>query len=150
MSDLALLDLSEAAERVAGGAVSSVALTEACLERAKTWHASRNCFIRIDADAAISAARERDAELKRGYRRGPLHGVPLAHKDMFYRAGKISTGGSKILQDQVATTTATVLQRLDAAGAIEIGVLNMSEFAAGPTRQNTHFGDCRNAFNAAH
>ena len=149
-TDLALLDLSEAAERVATGAVSSVALTQACLERATAWQATRNCFIRIDADAALAAARDRDAELKRGQSRGPLHGVPLAHKDMFYRAGKVSTGGSKILQDQVATTTATVLQRLDAAGAIEIGVLNMAEFAAGPTGHNIHFGHCRNAFDAAH
>jgi aspartyl-tRNA(Asn)/glutamyl-tRNA(Gln) amidotransferase subunit A len=148
-SDLALLDLNEAAARVADGAVSSEALTEACLDRAKAWQESRNCFIRIDAQAAMEAARECDRELKRGHRRGPLHGVPMAHKDMFYRAGKLSTGGSKILQDQVATTTATVLQRLDAAGAIEIGVLNMSEFAAGPTGHNVHFGHCRNAFNAA-
>jgi len=146
--DLALLDLAEAAGRVASGAVTSVALTEACLERATAWQASRNCFIRIDAEAAISAARQRDAELQRGQRRGPLHGVPLAHKDMFYRAGKVSTGGSRILRDQVAATTATVLRRLDAAGAIEIGVLNMSEFAAGPTGHNIHFGDCRNAFDA--
>ena len=107
-------------------------------------------LLRIDAEAALEAARERDRELKRGHRRGPLHGVPLAHKDMFYREGKVSTGGSLILQDQVATTTATVLQRLDAAGAIELGVLNMSEFAAGPTGHNVHFGDCRNAFHAAH
>ena len=149
-ADLALLDLSEAAARLARGQVSSVALTEACVERAKVWQASRNCFIRIDADAALAAARECDAELKRGHRRGPLHGVPLAHKDMFYRAGKVSTGGTKILQDQVPATTATVLDRLDAAGAIQIGVLNMSEFAAGPTGHNIHFGHCRNAFNAAH
>jgi aspartyl-tRNA(Asn)/glutamyl-tRNA(Gln) amidotransferase subunit A len=149
-TDLALLDLSDAAKRVANGTVSSVALTEACLDRARTWHASRNCFIRIDSEAALDAARERDRELKRGQRRGALHGVPLAHKDMFYRAGKVSTGGSRILQGQIATTTATVLQRLDAAGAIEIGVLNMSEFAAGPTGHNIHFGDCRNAFNAAY
>jgi aspartyl-tRNA(Asn)/glutamyl-tRNA(Gln) amidotransferase subunit A len=149
-SDLALLDLSEAVARVASGTVSSEALTEACLDRAKAWQDRRNCFIRIDAQAALNAARECDRELKRGHRRGPLHGVPLAHKDMFYRVGKVSTGGSKILQDQIATTTATVLQRLDAAGAIEIGVLNMSEFAAGPTGHNVHFGHCHNAFNAAH
>jgi aspartyl-tRNA(Asn)/glutamyl-tRNA(Gln) amidotransferase subunit A len=149
-ADPALLDLSEAAARVAAGAISSVALTEDCLERAAAWQASRNCFIRLDREAALEAARERDGELKRGQSRGPLHGVPLAHKDMFYRQGQVSTGGSKILQDQVATTTATVLQRLDAAGAIEIGVLNMAEFAAGPTGHTIHFGHCRNAFNAAH
>jgi aspartyl-tRNA(Asn)/glutamyl-tRNA(Gln) amidotransferase subunit A len=150
MTDLALLDLGEAAARLASGAESSVALTEACLDRATAWQKSRNCFIRIDAEAVMEAARECDRELNRGQSRGPLHGVPLAHKDMFYRAGKVSTGGSKILQDQIATTTATVLQRLDAAGAIEIGVLNMAEFAAGPTGHNIHFGHCRNAFNAAH
>src|SRR2546423_168721 len=149
-ADLALLDLSEAAASVADGAVSSEALTEACLAQAETWHAGRNCFIRIDADAVLKAARECDRELKSGHRRGPLHGVPLAHKDMSYREGRVSPGGSRILQEQVATTTATVLQRLDAAGAIEIGVLNMSEFAAAPTGHNIHFGDCRNAFNAAH
>jgi aspartyl-tRNA(Asn)/glutamyl-tRNA(Gln) amidotransferase subunit A len=149
-ADLTLLDLSEAAQRNATGAVTSVALTEACLDRAQAWQASRNCFIKINADAALEAARECDRELKRGHRRGRLHGVPLAHKDMFYRAGRVSTGGSRILQDQVATTTATVLQRLDAAGAIEIGVLNMAEFAAGPTGHNIHFGHCRNAFKAAH
>src|SRR3954471_21120504 len=149
-NDLALLDLSEAAERVASGTVSSVALTEACLDRANAWQRSRNCFIRIDTQAALDAASACDRELKQGRRRGPLHGVPLAHKDMFYRVGKVSTGGSKILQDQVATTTATVLQRLEAAGAIEVGVLNMAEFAAGPTGHNIHFGHCRNAFNAAH
>jgi aspartyl-tRNA(Asn)/glutamyl-tRNA(Gln) amidotransferase subunit A len=149
-TDLALLDLADAAARVAAGTVTSLALTEACLDRAAAWHASRNCFIRIDPEAALEAARACDRELKQGHRRGPLHGVPLAHKDMFYRAGKVSTGGSRILQDQVATTTATVLQRLDAAGAIEIGVLNMAEFAAGPTGHNIHFGHCRNAFNAAH
>src|SRR5205085_5487610 len=101
-------------------------------------------------EAALKAAHECDRELKLGHRRGPLHGIPLAHKDMFYREGRVSTGGSLILQDHVATTTATVLQRLDAAGAIEIGVLNMSEFAAGPTGHNLHFGHCRNAFDAAH
>jgi aspartyl-tRNA(Asn)/glutamyl-tRNA(Gln) amidotransferase subunit A len=149
-NNLALLDLSEAAERIGSGAVSSTALTEACLERAKSWQASRNYFIRIDTQSAFEAASACDRELKQGRRRGPLHGVPLAHKDMFYRAGKVSTGGSKILQEQVATTTATVLQRLDAAGSIEIGALNMAEFAAGPTGHNIHFGHCRNAFNAAH
>jgi aspartyl-tRNA(Asn)/glutamyl-tRNA(Gln) amidotransferase subunit A len=113
-----------------------VALTEACLDRARTWHASRNCFIRIDSDAALETARERDRELKRGQRRGALHGCAIGSQGHVLPRGKVSTGGSRILQGQIATTTATVLQRLDAAGAIEIGVLNMSEFAAGPTGHN--------------
>ena len=75
---------------------------------------------------------------------GVLHGVPLAHKDLLYRAGRVSTGGSKILRDKVADVTATALTRLDHAGAIEVGTLNMSEFAAGGTGHNEHFGDCHN------
>jgi aspartyl-tRNA(Asn)/glutamyl-tRNA(Gln) amidotransferase subunit A len=69
---------------------------------------------------------------------------------MFYRAGRVSTCGSKILRDWRAPVTATVLERLDAAGAVDLGTLNMSEFAAGPTGHNEHFGHCRNPFNPAH
>jgi aspartyl-tRNA(Asn)/glutamyl-tRNA(Gln) amidotransferase subunit A len=148
--DCATLDLAEAAAKLASGRLTSVALTEACLARAQAWQASRNCFIRIDAEPALAVARARDEELKQGHRRGPLHGIPLAHKDMFYREGRASTGGSRILRDEIAKTTATVLRRLDAAGAVEIGTLNMSEFAAGPTGHNIHYGPCRNAYDAAH
>ena len=148
--DVATMDLAKAAAALAQGTVSSVALTEACLARVAEWQPSRNCFIRIDEANALAAARECDRDLARGHRRGPLHGVPLAHKDMFYREGKVTTGGSAILRDQVATTTATVLHRLEEAGAVEIGVLNLSEFAAGPTGHNLHYGHCRNAFDRMH
>ena len=78
---------------------------------------------------------------------GPLAGKSLAHKDMFYRAGKVSNCGSKIRKGWVASETAAVLERLDAAGAADIGTLNMSEFAYGPTGHNDHWGDCRNPWN---
>jgi len=78
---------------------------------------------------------------------GPLSGMPLAHKDMFFRAGKVSNCGSKIRKGWVAPVTATVLERLDAAGALQLGTLNMSEFAYGPTGHNEHWGDCRNPWN---
>src|SRR5205085_7280767 len=80
----------------------------------------------------------------------PLHGVPLAHKDMYYRAGKITTGGSKILRDYRPTVTATVVERMQRAGAVWLGNLNMAEFAANPTGHNDHFGHCRNPWNTAH
>ncbi len=144
------LSITEAADAVVSGKLSSVSLTEACLARIQEWQPSRNCFIAIDEDRALAVARERDMELSRGYSRGKLHGIPLAHKDMFYRKGRVTTGGSAILRSTVADTTATVMDRLDAAGAIDLGTLNMSEFAAGPTGHNIHFGDCRNAFNRAH
>jgi aspartyl-tRNA(Asn)/glutamyl-tRNA(Gln) amidotransferase subunit A len=75
---------------------------------------------------------------------GPLHGVPLAHKDMFYRAGKVSTCGSHIRKEFRPSRTATVINRLDGAGAITVAVLNMAEFAQNGTGHNDHFGHCRN------
>ena len=88
--------------------------------------------------------------VKAGRPLGPLHGVPLAHKDMFYRAGEVCSCGSKIRADFVPDHTATVLTRLDAAGAVELGRLNMAEFAMGPTGHNEHFGRCRNPWNPDH
>lgn len=150
MTDLALLDLTAAIEALDSGRATSVALTEACLTRIEAHNPAVNAFIRLDADEALKAAAERDRERAAGRVKGPLHGIPLAHKDMFDRAGRVSTGGTKILKDRTATETATVMERLDASGAIDLGTLNMSEFAAGPTGHNVHHGDCRNAYNPAH
>src|SRR4051812_34618042 len=94
-----------------------------------------HCAIRIDAEGRMAAALETD----RRDAIGPLHGVPLAHKDIFAREGRPMTCGSKILAKNVATSTAVVLQRLDAAGAIDLGALNMAEFAAGGTGHNPHW-----------
>jgi aspartyl-tRNA(Asn)/glutamyl-tRNA(Gln) amidotransferase subunit A len=121
-----------------------VAVMEAVLERAAAVQPKLNCFIRIDAEAALAAAHLADRDIARGYVRGPLHGVPMAHKDMYYRRGVVSTCGSKILRDTPAPGTAKVLEYLDAAGAIQFGVLNMAEFAMGPTGHNWHYGHCRN------
>jgi aspartyl-tRNA(Asn)/glutamyl-tRNA(Gln) amidotransferase subunit A len=123
---------------------------DAVLARAGAVQPTLNCFVRIDRDEALAAARLADAELARGVLRGPLHGVPMAHKDMYYREGAISSCGSKIKRDLPAPSTATALKRLDAAGAIQFGVLNMAEFAYGPTGHNYHLGHCRNPWNPAH
>ena len=82
--------------------------------------------------------------------RGALHGVPLAHKDMYYDAGKVVTCGSKIRRDFVATTTSTALQRLKDAGTVRLGSLQMVEFAYGPTGHNPHYGAVRNPWNVDH
>jgi aspartyl-tRNA(Asn)/glutamyl-tRNA(Gln) amidotransferase subunit A len=126
---------------------SCVAAMEAVLECARAVQPRLNCFLRIDADAALAAAQLADREIARGYVRGPLHGVPMAHKDMYYRRGVVSSCGSKILRDTPAKATAKVLEHLDAAGAIQFGVLNMAEFAMGPTGHNWHYGHCRNPWN---
>jgi aspartyl-tRNA(Asn)/glutamyl-tRNA(Gln) amidotransferase subunit A len=138
--------LREVAARIRAREVSAAEVTAACLQRLERLQPILHCALRIDADGAMAAAREAD----RREPIGPLHGVPLAHKDIFERTGRPMTCGSKILAGKVATRTAAVLQRLDAAGAIDLGALNMAEFAAGGTGHNAHWGDCVNPWNTAY
>jgi aspartyl-tRNA(Asn)/glutamyl-tRNA(Gln) amidotransferase subunit A len=139
--------LVAAAEAIRRGEISSHALTALALERIDQLQPTLNAFISVDRDGALAAARAADARLASGAVIGPLHGVPLAHKDMFHRAGRATTRGAKIGRDEIQTATAEVLTRLDAAGAVELGRLNLSEFALGPTGQNAHFGRARNPWN---
>jgi aspartyl-tRNA(Asn)/glutamyl-tRNA(Gln) amidotransferase subunit A len=121
VSDPALLSLAQARE------VPPRELVQACRARIERWQPRINAFLEVVEN--------------------PKPGVPLAHKDMFYRAGRVSTCGSKIRRDWVANETSAALERLDAAGFADLGRLNMSEFAYGPTGHNEHFGDCRNPWN---
>ena len=143
LSALAELSLTEAAARIRARRVSASDLVEACLERAAAWQPAINCFLALDRGGARAAARAADAQCAAGAAVGPLHGVPLAHKDLFARAGRKLTAGSIIL-DEIPAVTATALSRLDAAGALDLGPLNLSEFAAGATGHNRHYGACRN------
>lgn len=127
--------------------VSATKAMEATLARAQAVQPKLNAFLRIDNELALDAARLADRELARGQLRGPLHGVPMAHKDMYYRKGVASSYGGKIGPGRPAPSTASVLERLDTAGAIQFGVLNMAECAFGPSGHNYHYGHCRNAWN---
>ena len=144
------LSLVGVADAIAGGSVSALEVTRACLERIEQLQPRLNCFIQVDKESALESARRADKQLKDGKAAGLLHGVPLAHKDLYYRAGRVSTGGSLIRKDFVPDYTATVLERMDAAGAVELGSLNMCEFAQGPHGLNDHFGHCRNPWNVEH
>ncbi|NBC37877.1 amidase [Novosphingobium sp. FSY-8] len=137
------MDLVALADAIVAGDITAQAVTAAALSRAQAV-TPLNAFVRIDADGAMEAARAADQRRAAGAPLGLLHGVPLAHKDMFYRAGRITGCGSKIRGDFVAETTCDLLTRLDDAGAIEIGQLHMAEFAMGPTGHNAHLGRCRN------
>lgn len=152
MSEKALwsLTLTEAAEAVKDGRVTSLQLTQVALERLERIGSQLNCAIAVDAEEALSAAERLDRERGHGRLRGPLHGVPLAHKDLFYRTGRVVTCGSRIRRDFVADTTATVLDRLERAGAVYTGALNLSEFAFSPTGYNKHYGSCRNPWSTEH
>jgi aspartyl-tRNA(Asn)/glutamyl-tRNA(Gln) amidotransferase subunit A len=150
MSDPGEFDLVGAAAAIRARRVSSRELTEACLAGLEKAQPLLNCVIRLDREAALARAAAADAALARGDAWGPLHGVPLAHKDMFYRKGTIATCGSKIRRDWVADRTATALARLDGAGALQLATLNMAEFAYGPTGHNAHFGHCHNPWSHPH
>ncbi|TAN51744.1 MAG: amidase, partial [Betaproteobacteria bacterium] len=147
MSGLLGLSAAELARRIRARQVSAAEAMQETLAAAKRAHERLNCFVRIDEEAALGAARLADAEIARGLVRGPLAGVPMAHKDMYYREGVPSSCGSKITRERPAPATATALKRLDGAGALQFGVLNMTEFAYGPTGHNYHLGHCRNAWN---
>jgi aspartyl-tRNA(Asn)/glutamyl-tRNA(Gln) amidotransferase subunit A len=140
----ALMSLTAVAKAIADKQVSSHEATRSCLHRIAQWQPKLNAFMAVEAESALKAADEADAALAKGHNRGPLHGVPLAHKDMYYDAGHVVTCGSKIRRDFVATTTSTALQGLKDAGTIRLGSLGMAEFAYGPTGHNYHYGAVHN------
>ena len=110
------------------------------LARIEKWQPKLNAFARVEAEDALKSAKAADRALAAGKARGPLHGVPLAHKDMYYSKGKLAECGSKIRKGWIAPATATAVARLEAAGAFRLGALNMVEFAFGPTGHNVHTG----------
>ena len=146
----ALLSLTEVAQAIAQKRFSSREVTKSCLDRIAQWQPRLNAFMAIETDEALAAADAADAALAKGNARGALHGVPLAHKDMYYDAGKVVTCGSKIRRDFVATSTSTALQRLKDAGTIRLGSLQMVEFAYGPTGHNAHYGAVHNPWGLDH
>jgi aspartyl-tRNA(Asn)/glutamyl-tRNA(Gln) amidotransferase subunit A len=146
----ALMSLVAVAKAIADKKVSSREVTRSCLHRIAQWQPSLNAFMAIESDQALAAADEADSALAKGHNRGVLHGVPLAHKDMYYDAGKVVSCGSLIRRDFVATTTSTALQRLKDAGTVRLGSLQMVEFAYGPTGHNPHYGAVHNPWHVDH
>ena len=142
----ALMSLTSVAKAIADKRVSSREVTQSCLDRIVRWQPHLNAFMAVEAEDALKAADAADMALAKGTRHGALHGVPLAHKDMYCEAGKVVTCGSHIRRDFVATTTSTALQRLKDAGTIRLGSLHMAEFAYGPTGHNSHYGPVHNPF----
>ncbi len=137
--------IADAAAALRAGRTTCEALTLKALGLAASTQPKLNAFIEIWADKALTLAKQRDQELNRGHDRGDLHGIPLAHKDCFEIIGHAATIGSKAHCPRPSTLNAEVIRRLDLAGSVTIGTLNMNEMVAGPTGQNPIFGDCANA-----
>ena len=142
--DLALLTLKQASDLVRRKDASPVELTEACLARIDACDREINAFITVTREQALAAAREMEAEIRRGTRRGPLHGIPVALKDNIDTAGVLTTAGSGVFKDRIPTEDAEVVVRLKRAGAVLLGKLNLHEFALGGTSAVTYFGPVRN------
>ena len=149
-ADWSRASLTETANAIAAGQTTVRDVVEACLDRIERLNGTLNCFVDVDGSGARAAADAADGARRRGMALGPLHGVPMAHKDMYYRQGKVSACGSKLRQEWRAPYTATALQRLDAAGALDIGRLLMVEFAMGPHGYNPNYPQCRNPWNPDH
>jgi len=122
-----LLQVSEALRR---GELSSVEATQAMLDRIGRLDGSLRSFNTVTADRALAHARQADAEIAAGFSRGPLHGVPLAVKDLCFTRDAPTSAGMTIHKDWVPDFDATVVRRLDAAGAVILGKLHMTEGAA--------------------
>lgn len=149
MLELTHLDVVELSTLIAAREVSPVDVTEAFLARTAALNGSLNAFVTLTPDAALTAARTAEAEIVAGRRRGPLHGIPIGHKDLYATAGVRTTGGSRVLAEHVPSDDATVVTRLAEAGMITLGKLNTHEFAFGPTGEHSMFGPSRNPWNTA-
>jgi aspartyl-tRNA(Asn)/glutamyl-tRNA(Gln) amidotransferase subunit A len=144
VTDPTTLSLVEVAGAIRSRKLTSVEVTHALLGRIQHWQPVVNAFVRIDSEAVLASAAAADAANAGRVDLGPLHGVPLAHKDMFYVAGSLAECGSKIRRGWIAPTTSAAIARLQSAGAIRLGALHMAEFAYGPTGFNEHLGPARN------
>ena len=141
---LTYASISELAPRIRDGSLSPVTLAEAAISRTKRLNPKLNACLALYEDAALLAAQQAEREVKAGRYRGPLHGIPIGLKDLFNVAGRVTTGGTKILMDNVAKQDATVTRRLRDSGAVITGKLAMVEFAMGATGLNPHHGDTPN------
>jgi aspartyl-tRNA(Asn)/glutamyl-tRNA(Gln) amidotransferase subunit A len=142
--DLATLTLKQASELLRRKEASPLELTQACLARIDRHNKAINAFITVTREPALAAARELEAELRRGVRRSPLHGIPIALKDNIDTAGIRTTAASGVFKDRVPSEDADVVTRLKKAGAIIVGKLNLHEFALGGTSAVTYFGPVHN------
>jgi aspartyl-tRNA(Asn)/glutamyl-tRNA(Gln) amidotransferase subunit A len=128
MVDLTTLTIAGAARQMARHELSPVELTQAALGRISQLNPGLNAFSTVLGDRSIAAAKVADREMMSGQTRGPLHGIPIALKDLCATIGVRTTSGSKILQDYIPRQDATVASRLAAAGTILLGKLHMNEF----------------------
>ena len=149
-SQLHWMSATEAANAIAARHLSPVELVQALLARIERLDPRLNAFIQLDGESALLAAQTAETEIMAGRRRGPLHGVPLAYKDLCHVAGLPTSCGTRTAEYFTSELECTAVTRLRAAGAITLGKLNMTELALGPFGDNPHHGDVDNPWKAGH
>lgn len=138
--------LTEQAQMLAAGKVSSVELVDHYLERIARLNPALNAYLSIDTEGARQSASEAD-NLRAAGKAGPLAGIPLAHKDIFCTKALITTCGSRMLENFTSPYNATVVNKLSQAGCVMLGKANMDEFAMGSSNENSYFGSVANPWN---
>lgn len=147
--DIINLSVKQLAEKIRLREISSVAATQAFLAQSKLLNPQINAFVAMN-DRALERAASLDEKLKKGEQVGDLAGVPIGIKDMLCTEGLRTTACSKMLQNFIPPYSATVVKRLEDAGAITLGKMNCDEFAMGSSNENSYFGPCKNPWNLAY
>ncbi|HIM45972.1 MAG TPA: hypothetical protein EYM34_06895, partial [Alphaproteobacteria bacterium] len=144
MSDITELSIAELAQGYRDKSFSPVDAARAYFARIAQHNDKINAFVTLCEEDALAEAKQAETEIAAGQWRGPMHGIPIGHKDLYQTAGVRSTAGSRVLENHVPDSDATGVARLKQAGAVMLGKLNTHEFAYGPTNDSSMFGPCRN------
>jgi aspartyl-tRNA(Asn)/glutamyl-tRNA(Gln) amidotransferase subunit A len=144
-----ITSIVETSELLREGELSPVELTKSCLAQIEKLNPTLNAFVTVTADLALTQARAAEAEILRGHWRGPLHGIPLAVKDLIDVAGIRTTAASALFKDRVPAEDAEVVRRLKEAGAILLGKQNLHECAYGGSSMISYYGEVHNPWDPA-
>lgn len=140
--DVCFLSIAQLGEELRKGTLSPVEATQAYLDRIGSLDAKLNSYLTVTGERALQEAQAAEAAMRQGRYLGPLHGIPLAHKDIVATNGIATTCASKVLKDNVPNHDAATIERLTAAGSVLLGKLNMNEFAT--ISPSTYFGRVNN------
>jgi aspartyl-tRNA(Asn)/glutamyl-tRNA(Gln) amidotransferase subunit A len=149
-TDLHFLTIAEVGPLIREGQLSPVDLTRAYLERIDAVDGRLDAFVTLLREEALSQARQAEAEIRAGNYRGPLHGIPVALKDLYDTAGIRTTAMSRVMPDRVPDEDATTVAKLYDAGVVLLGKLAMHEFASGGPDPTSLFPPARNPWNTEH
>ncbi len=138
------MTIADAGTALRARKISCAELVHEALRNIERLNPTLNAFMTVTGAQAMERARTLDSELAAGRDRGPLHGIPIAHKDLILTKGVRTTSGSKVFENEVPDQDAEVVEKLDAAGAIMVGKAGLHELAYGVTSDNAHFGSIRN------